>query len=64
MRKNTPPREWTEAERNYIRKNYTRLGDKEIALNLSRLTGVPVTWNVVRDCRQAMGLAKPKGWWP
>jgi hypothetical protein len=64
MREKQPKREWTEAEREYIRKNYMRLGDKDIALRLTALTGVPVTWNMVRDCRVAMGLAKPKGWAP
>ena len=53
--------QWTESERAYVRANAGNLVDREIAANLTRITGHFVTAHAVRQQRQRMGLRKARG---
>jgi hypothetical protein len=53
--------QWTDLERAYILANAAILIDREIAANLTRITGHLVTLQAVRDQRLRMGLRKARG---
>lgn len=54
--KGTGPKPWTRAEEDFVRKNYTKLTDKEMAATLGRGLG-GVTWK-----RTQLGLPKEPGY--
>ena len=52
---------WTEAERDFIKRNAGTMRDQDVADKLSQLTGRTVTIQSVRKQRQNMGLKKLPG---
>ncbi len=51
---------WTQVEKNFVRQNYTRMTDKEIAQAIWRATRRRTTEDAVKLLRrQVMGLVKP-----
>lgn len=53
-------KKWSNAELLFIRENVS-LSDKNIASELSRITGQIITDSMVRRQRRAMGVAKKRG---
>lgn len=54
-------RVWTEAEKMFIRQNAGRLKDKEMALELSKISGRIVSLHALRKQRQKMHIVKECG---
>lgn len=52
---------WTEAEKNFVRENASRLRDHELATSLTRLTGRRVTPQAVQHFRYRLGIKKARG---
>jgi hypothetical protein len=53
-----PPRQWTPAEKQFIKDNAQTMSDVELALALSRATGIPVGHRAVEVQRQKLGVKK------
>jgi hypothetical protein len=53
-----PDHIWSEAEKDYIRRNSELMSDAAIAAELSRITGEPITKIKVLEARKRMGLKK------
>tara|TARA_R110002020_G_scaffold193389_9_gene393640 strand:+ start:2034 stop:2249 length:216 start_codon:yes stop_codon:yes gene_type:complete len=54
-------RKWTEKELQYIRENCQDLKDRELAAELSKLSGRTVSLGAVRKMRQRLGIEKKSG---
>ena len=54
-------RKWTEKDLRYIRENAGLLKDKELASELTKRSGRPVSLGAVRKMRQRMGIEKKSG---
>jgi hypothetical protein len=54
-------RKWAEKDLQYIRENAESLKDKELAAELTRLSGRPVSLGAVRKMRQRLGIGKKSG---
>jgi len=52
---------WTQAERDFIRRNAGTMVDKQIAAELSRMVGRPISIHAVRRQRHRMGIMKQSG---
>jgi hypothetical protein len=52
---------WTKAELKFIRKNADRVKDKDLAEQLTRITGRQVTLHAVRHVRLRLGIMKAAG---
>lgn len=53
---------WTDAEREYIRKNAGILKDRQIAVNLTKITGRKITADSVsQQRRRVLGIKKAHG---
>ena len=52
---------WNSAEREYIRKHAGSVKDKDLAAQLSTMTGRKVSLQAVRKQRQKMGISKNPG---
>ena len=52
---------WSEAERDFIRKNAGKLKDKELAAKLTQMTNRYVSLQAVRKQRQKIGITKNPG---
>jgi hypothetical protein len=52
---------WTEHEKEYVRANAGILKDRELAADLTRITGRAISIQGARRQRQKMGLRKKRG---
>lgn len=52
---------WSEAEKNYIRENYVEETDESLASNLTKMTGKLRKMEAVKKQRQRMNLIKKSG---
>jgi len=52
---------WKENEKNFIKENAQTMKDKEIAENLTKISGRVVTVQAVRKQRQKLGITKARG---
>ena len=55
-----PNQKWTPTQENFLRENYSDMGDKDIAQHICRM-GLRVTPMSVRKKRQSMNLIKKNG---
>jgi hypothetical protein len=54
-------RKWAEKDLQYIRENAGALKDRELAAELTKRSGRPVTLGAVRKMRQRLGIEKKSG---
>jgi hypothetical protein len=52
---------WTEEEKDYIRDNAQTMKDKDLAKNLSDMSGRTITVDALRKVRQKLGIKKKHG---
>lgn len=52
---------WTEEEKDYIRDNAQTMKDKDLAKNLSDMSGRTITVDALRKVRQKIGIKKKHG---
>lgn len=52
---------WTEREKEYIRDNAATVKDKDLAANLTEMSGRKITLDAVRKIRQKLGIIKKSG---
>ena len=52
---------WTEKEKDYIRANAAHTKDKDLAEELTDISGRRITLDAVRKVRQKLGIVKKSG---
>lgn len=54
-------KKWTQEELDYIKNNYQKIKDKDLAIFLTEKSGFTVTINMVRRQRRNLGTEKQRG---
>lgn len=52
---------WTESDKNFVKTNANRLTDRELAVELGKISGRNVTLAAARKLRQRLGINKENG---
>lgn len=54
-------KKWSDTEKSFIRDNASLMGDKEIAVKLSSITGQNISADMIRQQRRKLSLIKKIG---